>query len=412
MDHPPQFHRRDDEAGAMSNAAPVIQGPVIHGPIIHGPIIQGWCPGALRPMQSGDGLVVRVRPRAGRLTQDQARGIASLAGLHGNGLIDLSNRANVQLRGVTEASHPALIDGLRLLGLIDDNVETEARRNIMVAPFWTALDPTQTLAARLTQSLNCPDAPALPGKFGFVLDTAAQPVLRDVSADIWLETGAEGLVLATQNPLAKPVTPETAVAEAIALAHWFIAQGGVAEGRGRMASLLKHRALPEGFTTPRLPVAAQPMPGMQPQGQLIGFEFGQMQAETLAALADLGPLRITPWRMLLIEGLTDAPHIPGVIARADDPMLRVIACTGAPGCLQAHAATRPLARALAPKLTEMLHISGCAKGCAHPTTAPLTLTATPSGFALIRNGTASGTPLREGLSAVDLTETNILTEFP
>ena len=47
-------------------------------------------------------------------------------------------------------------------------------------------------------------------------------------------------------------------------------------------------------------------------------------------------------------------------------MLRVIACTGAPGCLQAHAATRPLARALAPKLTETLHVSGCAKGCAHP----------------------------------------------
>ncbi len=25
--------------------------------------IKGWCPGALRPMQSGDGLVVRIRPR-------------------------------------------------------------------------------------------------------------------------------------------------------------------------------------------------------------------------------------------------------------------------------------------------------------------------------------------------------------
>ena len=24
--------------------------------------IKGWCPGALRPMLSGDGLVVRVRP--------------------------------------------------------------------------------------------------------------------------------------------------------------------------------------------------------------------------------------------------------------------------------------------------------------------------------------------------------------
>jgi precorrin-3B synthase len=363
-------------------------------------------------MQSGDGLVVRVRPRGGRLTPDQARGIAQLAAVHGNGLIDLSNRANVQLRGVTEASHPALIDGLRGLDLIDTDAEDEARRNIIVSPFWTEGDGSQEIAAALAQALSAPHAPNLSGKFGFVVDTAVQPVLRDVSADIWLETGAEGLLLATLGPLAKPVTIETAVPAAIALAHWFIAQGGVTEGRGRMANLLKHCALPEDFTTPRRPAVARPTPGMQPQGQLVGFEFGQMPYETLAALADLGPLRITPWRMLLIENLTDAPHIPGVITQPDDPMLRVIACTGAPGCLQAHAATRPLARALAPKLTETLHVSGCAKGCAYPTAAPLTLTATPTGFCLIRNGTASGTLLREGLCAADLIETNILNEFP
>ena len=34
--------------------------------------IKGWCPSALRPMQSGDGLVVRVRPRGGRLSAEQA----------------------------------------------------------------------------------------------------------------------------------------------------------------------------------------------------------------------------------------------------------------------------------------------------------------------------------------------------
>ena len=35
--------------------------------------IKGWCPGALRPMQSGDGLVVRVRfPREPEETDDGA----------------------------------------------------------------------------------------------------------------------------------------------------------------------------------------------------------------------------------------------------------------------------------------------------------------------------------------------------
>ena len=153
------------------------------------PIIQGWCPGALRPMQSGDGLVVRVRPRGGRLTPDQASAIADLSTAHGNGLIDLSSRANVQLRGVTAASHPALIEGLRALGLIDATAEAEARRNIVVTPFWDATDATHDLATRLTEALAAADAPALPGKFGFVIDTTSAPVLRQVSADIWLETG-------------------------------------------------------------------------------------------------------------------------------------------------------------------------------------------------------------------------------
>lgn len=381
---------------------PAKQTPVIHGPIVQGPIVRGWCPGALRPMASGDGLVVRVRPRGGRLTPAQAQSMAALARAHGNGLIDLSTRANLQLRGVTEAGHPALIEGLSALGLIDESAETEARRNIAVTPFWTKADPTERLAAALTQALAAPEAPALPGKFGFALDTGEAVVLRGVSADIWIETGPEGLLLATQAPLARPVTAKTAVAEAIALAHWFLAEGGVSEGRGRMAALLARRGLPEGFSAPRLAPAAPPAPGLHRLGALVGFEFGQMPAETLAALAGLGPIRVTPWRMLLVEGLAMLPDLPGLITDAADPMQRVIACTGAPGCLQAHAATRPLARALAPHVPGLLHVSGCAKGCAHPGAAPLVLTATPTGFDLIRRGKAGDAPARSGLSATAL----------
>ena len=39
--------------------------------------IKGWCPGALRPMQSGDGLVVRVRPFGGRLEAHRSPGLPS-----------------------------------------------------------------------------------------------------------------------------------------------------------------------------------------------------------------------------------------------------------------------------------------------------------------------------------------------
>ncbi len=32
------------------------------------PMRRGWCPGVLRPMPSGDGLLVRVHPPGGALT--------------------------------------------------------------------------------------------------------------------------------------------------------------------------------------------------------------------------------------------------------------------------------------------------------------------------------------------------------
>jgi precorrin-3B synthase len=45
-------------------------------------------------------------------------------------------------------------------------------------------------------------------------------------------------------------------------------------------------------------------------------------------------------------------------------------------------------------LFRSLHVSGCAKGCAHPTPAPLTIVGTEHGCGIIANGTARGAPAR------------------
>lgn len=367
--------------------------------------VQGWCPGALRPMLSGDGLVVRVRPAAGRLSAVQAKGVAAAARAHGNGLIDLSARGNVQLRGVTEASHPALIADLRALGLIDATAREEARRNILVTPFADAA--TDALAQALAAALGA--APELPGKFGFALDCGPAPILHDIAADIRLERDAAGgLILRCDGlPMGAPVTPAEAAPAAIALAQWFVDAGGVTEGRGRMAALIARGARPEGALAPRIAparAAMAPGPGLCSQGALVGFEFGQMQAETLVALAGLGDLRVTPWRMLLIKGLRQMPSVPGLILDPADPLLRVVACTGAPGCLQALQPVRPLARRLAAQVPpgRLLHVSGCAKGCAHPGAADLTLVATPQGFDLIRQATTQGLPMIPALADPDI----------
>ncbi len=407
--------------------------------------IKGWCPGALRPMLSGDGLVTRIRPPMGRLTPAQAEAIAQAAQSHGNGIIDLSARANLQLRGVTEASHPRLIEDLRAQGLIDPDIETESLRNLIVTPFRTgpttpslphtggkepntppvprnadaprlpsppwggdgggghptsqAYDDTGALAATLTAALA--RMPRLPGKFGFALDTGPRPVLTQASVDIRVERAADGcLILRPEgHPLGLPVTD--LAEDAIAMAGWFVAQGGITNGRGRMAALVAKGAIPPGCTLAPADPLPQPHPGLHEDGALVALAFGQMSAGILRQLAALGhEIRPTPWRMLLLVGATTLPSIPGLITDPADPVLRVTACTGAPGCPQALGDTRNLARQLAPHLPEglTLHLSGCAKGCAHPAPADLTLTATGQGHDLIRNGTAHDTPSLTGLS--------------
>lgn len=359
--------------------------------------IKGWCPGALRPMASGDGLVVRVRPPLGRLTPAQAGAIAQAALAHGNGIIDLSARANLQLRGVSEASYGPLISDLRAEGLIDPDIETESLRNLIVTPFRNA--ETTALAATLTAVLA--RMPRLPGKFGFALDTGPRPVLTGASVDIRVERAADGALILRPSGLKLGKRVDDLAADAIAMAEWFIARGGVTDGRGRMAALIGKGVIPEGCDTAPAEPLPQPEPGLHPEGVLVALAFGQMRAETLLALATLGhEIRPAPWRMLFLVGAKVIPDIPGLITDPADPILRVTACTGAPACPQAKGDTRHLARALAASLApgQSLHLSGCAKGCAHPSPAPLTLTATGQGYDLIRNGQASDTPSLTGLS--------------
>lgn len=367
--------------------------------------VQGWCPGALRPMASGDGLVLRIRPPLGGITPAQGAAIAAASEAHGNGLIDLSSRANLQLRGVTGTSYPALIRDLSRQGLIDADLAAETRRNVIVTPF--ADVTTEALAAALVAAL--PRAPELPGKFGFILDCGPAPAMASTPADIRLERSDDGhlILRADGMTLGAPVDEARAADAAISLARWFVAAGGVQAGRGRMAALIARGARPTGplaGCVAPAPALAAPGPGLVAQGALVAFEFGQMRATALAALAALGRLRITPWRMLLVEGIAAMPDVAGVIGDPDDPRLRVRACTGAPGCSQGLRPTRDLARRLAPLVPPggLLHVSGCAKGCAWPAPAPLTLTATPEGFDLIRDGRAGDAPVRRNLTGSDL----------
>ena len=125
-------------------------------------------------MTAGDGLLVRVHPRMGRLTVPQAIGLAKAARSHGNGLIDLTNRAALQLRGVTEQSHAPLLRQLIGLGLADPDPGREARGNVLLTPESSPGDDTENIALSLIEHLD--EMPELPPRSGSPSTLALHPV--------------------------------------------------------------------------------------------------------------------------------------------------------------------------------------------------------------------------------------------
>jgi precorrin-3B synthase len=98
------------------------------------------------------------------------------------------------------------------------------------------------------------------------------------------------------------------------------------------------------------------------------------------------------------EAFVAATEKLGFIVRAGDQRRNVVACAGAPICASAHIAARALAPDVAARAapygdgTSIIHISGCAKGCAHAAPAALTVVGTAGGCALIAHGSARDAP--------------------
>ena len=386
-------------------------------------VVRGWCPTAWQPMAAGDGLILRVRPRLAHLTPAQARTIAVVAETHGNGQIDLTNRAALQLRGMREADWPAALTALIHVGLVDPDPVREARV-MLVAPAWREGDDTHRIAGALLDRLDT--LPALPGKIGFAIDAGDAPVLDESPADFRIARGAAGgLVLRAEGrATAWTLVPGEEATALLALVEWFVASGGIAAGRmARHAAPLPDRlpgsaaacsadsgsrqALHAGEHCPAWPWAsaaagARRACGEETRGTAIGLPFGRIAAATLADLAarpGVTGLRVTPWRTLLVEGLDPAsPGLP-----VSTPAERAVdACVGAPACPQASVETRALAQRLAPHVAGRLHVSGCAKGCARAAPADVVATGRDGRFDLAFHARAGAPATITGLSPADL----------
>ena len=474
--------------------------------------VKGWCPGALRPMPGGDGLIVRLRIGV-VVGLELAAEIARWSLRWGNGQIDLTSRANLQLRGVGPETLAELRDALLARGLLDASPEAEAVRNVIAAPL-AGLDPDavldiRPLVAKLEQRLTGDSTlHALPAKFGFAIDDCGRFGLGDAPADVRFAArraddgpvfdirldGAPDFRLGpcarrqatwSTRPSGSRRRSSPPTMRRRTSAGCGIGSAAPASTPSRPPSRWPRRPVPR----PRIAPASAYL-GVHPLGAGafvgVGLPFGRIAAQDLAALAEkiarLGgqELRLTPWRSLLVPlpsagaaqelaavlvrhetplsplandlpnlyshqntpscaGLTrvstpirprqspsidlrrstwvrgssprmtiyeritnranaaaptgegDAPFI----LDAYDPLRRVAACVGAPACLRATTDIRADAVRLAKApFAGTLHVSGCAKGCAHPRSAALTLVGRDGRYDLIRGGAPWDAPRR------------------
>jgi len=394
---------------------------------------KGWCPTLLSPMQSGDGWLARVKPRAGILAAGAARTIADAARRYGNGHVDLTSRANLQIRGLTPRSAEQFADVIISHGLASEHASVEAIRNVMASPLG-ADDPlaefdSHALAVEIEAMLAAePALEALPPKFGILVDGGGVLPLSDASSDIMVRAykgrlaiqldGGTHAVFCSPGAAAKIV-----MSLALAFLHLSWEQRELPHRMRELVMSLGDDAIfaAAGLAGVAAPFADRSSPrspiGFIPGGDRgffgVGLAFGRIDAETLASLADLcerlgdGSLRTTPWRALVLvavapseaEALSRQVCDLGLITDDADPRLSIHACVGRGACPNASVDTRRDASRFAsamPGLT--VHVSGCVKGCAHRGSAPVTLVGNNGRYDLVRDGSAGDAPALAGLS--------------
>jgi precorrin-3B synthase len=391
-------------------------------------LVRGACPSLAAPMQTGDGLLVRLRPSTAGLTVSQFRQLAMAAARHGNGLIEVTARGNLQLRGLTRNTVPALEADIARADIVPDTglaIET---------PPLSGKDPTEiadarAFAARLRAILaHLPTPLTLAPKLSIVIDGGGKLTLDAVTADIRVmavPTGDAGrqwrVSVGGTRAGALPVSvgsDETALATVLDLLKTLDALGPRARGRDLMP--VRRGSQSVGSTAIAEPAdirTDQSYVGIHASADqtiALGLQpaFGQIHADELIAflaVADahgVDEIRTAPGHALLLLGslsgamteLQAAAAKFGFWTDAATPASHIATCSGAGGCASATYRTKHLAAAAVgwvPALLDgsvVLHLSGCPKGCAHPGESAIAIVGLPTGFGIVLQGKASGQP--------------------
>jgi precorrin-3B synthase len=391
---------------------------------------RGTCPGLSQPMATGDGLLVRLTPTGTTISCEAFSALCTAARNCGNGVIEITSRGSIQIRGLTDASVKRFAAAIAAIEVAFCEGPPVLSNSLAGLDPDEALDIT-AIAADLRRVIAAASFAADIGpKVSIAIDGGGALHLDAVTADVRLRAQASGAYLhvavAGDAEAATPigtVATEHGVEAVMRILRVMAAGGPAARARDIVAtngaatfSRLISDILVDLPRPPRQPVADPFSTHALRDGRMaigLGLAFGHAHSTALEKLAraamDSGAagLRTAPGHALLVVGVTrdgagrlaDIAERLGFIVRAEDPRRQVVACAGAPICAAAEIPTRALAPGIAAKSAiagtgaPMVHVSGCAKGCACPRSMPLTVVGIEGRCGVVVNGSARDQPL-------------------
>jgi precorrin-3B synthase len=386
------------------------------------------CPRLDAPMETGDGLLARIVP-AGPVPIDAFAALCAAAQTFGNGLMEVSARGSLQVRGLTPQSAPLFARAATALGvdagygppvlatplpddptaLIDAHaVAAEIRRDVAARKF--VLAPKVSVIVDGGGRIHCDALPA---------DIRLQAIAAADAPRLFVSVAGDA---ASSVPLGMVALPDAAAAVAdllgVVAAHGPMARASDvlrSEGLGAFTAAAGGRLEAPVPPATRGPVQTIGLHGLRDGRCAVGvaLPFGQAHALDLIALMRIASANGAAWvatapaRTLLLGpigemtgfALATAADTLGFVVDARDSRRRVVACPGAPACASGLIPARALAAEIARGLPASedgiaVHVSGCAKGCAHPAAAPLAVVGTVKGCGIVQDGTARSRPDR------------------
>ncbi len=395
------------------------------------------CPGLFYTTSAQDGFLYRLRIPGGMITHQQFTAIADIADNYGQGYIDITNRANIQIREIKQSIKIEVFAHLQTLGLGSTNAKIDHIRNIMTSP--TAgidreeLIDTRPLVKAWEEYIHShSQLSELSAKFSVCFDGGGKVAVRYQPNDIILaaeliNTNVYLRLYLSYGEKGEPATdtgivfqPEETIQVLGALAQTYLKYIDVNNRRKpRLREVINNitiekyiqqvkenlkldifdltkKTLDTSTTldhTSHIGIHSQRQPGLYYIG--IVLPLGRLETWQVRSLANIATrygddnIRLTPWQNLL---LTDIPQNQIIAVGKEIANLGLnfspthiksflVACSGKRGCARAATETKDDAINLAKHLEHFMildspvniHFSGCSKSCAQHTQSDITL---------------------------------------